>query len=495
MTQPLTTSDDELRALRARVADLEAENQQLQKTAPRTTGTQKSSGTGKAARRGISALSAVLIVLGVVFAPVALLSTWARSQLIDTDRFTATFAPLAENPHVQSYITDQVMIAVEENVDIDGMVKDVFTGVADLGLPEQTKMIIPLLSGPAADGIRSMLRSGVTEVIKSDQFSQVWEMTLRQGHTQAIALIQGDPNAMLQLEQDGTMSLSLREVITEVKAMLIDQGFGFASAIPEVDQSIPLFSADSLVTIRTLYNATVVAGSWFPWVVLIGIIAGVILARHRMRALAWAGVGLAISFLTLAAGIGIGREVFIATLSPSVMPIRTAEAVFTQVTTFISSTTMALVMLSVIIAVGAWFASGAKFARKLRGMLDAGFGAVRRAMDRHGMHTRSFGVFVQQWHTALYIAAVLVATLLVFMDRPVRGSSILTAVVSLVVFLVALELLRRESDAPVEVAGAGAEDGAEAEAEAEAMAEAGAKAAGDASAEPGADDSLTSSRP
>lgn len=451
MSQQLTAADSELQALRARVADLETENQQLLKKSAQVTGDgagKTGSGAGKAARRGLSALSAILIVLSVVFAPVALLNTWARSQLVDTERFTATFAPLADNPHVQSFITDKVMEGVEANVDIDGMVKDVFTGVADLGLPEQTKVIIPLLSGPAADGIRSMLRTGVTEVIRSDQFTQIFEATLTQSHKQAIALIQSDPNAMLQLQEDGTLAISLNEVIAEVKTVLIDQGFSFASAIPAVDQSIPLFSADSLVTIRTLYNITVIGGNWFPWVILIGLLAGVVLARHRMRALAWAGVGLAISFLTLAAGIGIGREVFIATLAPSVMPATTAQAVFTQVTTFISSTTMALVMLSVIIAVGAWFASGAKFARKLRSLLDAGFSGIRKSMDRHGLHTRGFGLFVNQWHTALYIVAVLVATVAVFMDRPVRGSSIWTAVILLVVFLVVLEVVKRDSADP-----------------------------------------------
>ena len=52
--------------------------------------------------------SAVLIVLGVILAPITVASVWAHNQIANTDRFVATAGPLAEDPAVQSALTDRL---------------------------------------------------------------------------------------------------------------------------------------------------------------------------------------------------------------------------------------------------------------------------------------------------------------------------------------------------------------------------------------------------
>lgn len=102
---------DETEALRDRLRELEAENERL-RTAP-------------ASRRRISGrsiLAGLLIVVALVLAPVAALGSWARMQLVDSDRFVSTFAPLAEDPAVQELIVTQVSAAIEQNLDIDALV-------------------------------------------------------------------------------------------------------------------------------------------------------------------------------------------------------------------------------------------------------------------------------------------------------------------------------------------------------------------------------------
>jgi hypothetical protein len=332
------------------------------------------------------------------------------------------------------------------------MVGDVFEGIAELDLPPRSLAAISLLEGPAAEGIRSLLGTGVERVVASPQFAQLWELALRETHSRAIAVVQGDPNAALQLSDDGTLSLQLDTVIREVKQVLVQQGLGFASG-----------TADSLVLVRTLYQVAVTAGYWLPWGVLALLVAGIAVARNRTRSIAWAGIGLAASFLLLAAGLGIGKQFFVGTVSPSVMPAATAHVLFDQLTLLIFSTLVALVVLSLFIAIGGWLAGASRPARAVRGAAESGFSAVRTAADRRGIGTGAFGRTVERWRSAIIVATVGIGVLVLFLSRPITTGGVIGTLIAVLAVLLVTELARRPAD---EAAAA-----AEAETEAEAAAE------------------------
>ena len=261
-------------ALRARLAELEAENRQLKKTQAKF----DEAGGQKAKGRLRASAAVILVLIGALLAPVAVIGTWARAQLVDTDRFVQTFAPLAQKPEVQSFVAKEVTNGIEQSVDIDAMVSDLFDGIAQLDLPPAAAQTLPLLEGTAANGVRSLIGSGVETVVESPQFASVWETTLRETHRRAVAVIQGDPSSMLLLSDDGTLSLSLGRVITEVKTALTNQGIGFADAIPVIDRSVPILASNSLVLVRTLYQVAITVGFWLPWVALGALVAGVLFA-------------------------------------------------------------------------------------------------------------------------------------------------------------------------------------------------------------------------
>lgn len=238
----------------------------------------------------------MILVIAALLAPVALIGSWVRAELIDTDRFVQTFAPLAREPAVQSFVADQAVAAVEANVDIDGIVASVFANIESLDLPPKATAAVGLLEGPAVQGIRSMVRSSVDALVSAEQFAQVWAFSLRETHARAIAVIQGDETQALQLSQDGTLTVELGTVVAAVRQSLIDNGMGLAVAIPEIDRSIPIVASDSLVAVRTVSQLATVVGVWLPWVVCGLLIAGIALARNRFRAACWAGIGLTGSF-------------------------------------------------------------------------------------------------------------------------------------------------------------------------------------------------------
>ena len=433
----------QLAELRARVAQLERENTQLRE-APAGAGGEPASRVGRRIR---SALAVILVVASVLLAPVAVLGTWARVQLVDTERFTATFAPLAQEATVQELITDQVMVGITDNVDFDGIVEAVFSGLATLDLPDQAEATLPLLQAPAAAGMESMVRTAVGEVVASPQFAQLWSSVLTFSHEQAVTLLQANPDGIIELGSDGALAIQLGPLIEETQELLVAQGFGFAENLPVIEQTIPIVQADSLVLIRSLYEVAVTAGFLLPWVVLVLLLIGVVLAQRKMRALAWGAAGIAVSVGLLGAGLGAGKWFFIGSVSPDIMSAPAATVIFDQATMTLNAVVGALILLSTLVMVGAWFASGAASAVRVRGALDTGFAAIRGALHRAGLTTGSFGTSLERWHQPLVLILTVLALVVVLMIRPVSLGSVLGVLIVLLVLLAVVEILRTPAEA------------------------------------------------
>lgn len=420
---------DELNKLRVRVQLLEEENASLKVRRRRLSGR--------------SVVAAIVLTLAVLIAPIAAMGTWARLQLVDADRFVATFAPLAEDPDVQDFVADQVTAAIEARVDLTAVVGEVFDGLRSLDLPPRADSALTLLERPAATGLMLLVDGAVHDLVASDQFADIWAQTLRFTHERAVAVIQDRPDTALQLADDGELSVELGVVIDRVKEVLAERGVGVADLIPEIDRSIPIAQADALVLVRTVYQIAVAAGFLLPWIVLGTLACGMLLARNRTRALLWTSSGFAGAFLLFAAGIVIGRGYVISAMSPSIMTAAAAQSVFDELTSLLSSTIAALATLGVVVAVWAWLAGTGRGAVRVRAASDAIFGSIRRAGESRGLTTGRFGAAVERFHGPILIAAIVIAVLLLIVNRPVSFGGVLAVTVALLVVVLLVQLLRR----------------------------------------------------
>lgn len=434
----------EVDALRERVAELETRNREL--AAGIAAGGAPSAPARRGRGRARAAAAIVLVALGALLAPVALVGGWARAELVDTDRFVETFAPVVTKPAVQDYIAAQAEQAIAQHVDVSGLVDDLLGGIGQLDLPPRAKAALPLLKAPAVAGVESLVSTAVDGVVRSPEFAQVWATALRETHRRAIAVIQDDPSSAVKLGDDGTLSLQLDPIIAEVKQSLQKQGFGFAAAIPEVHRSIPLAASDSLALVRTVYQLANAVGTWLPWLALGFLALGVCVARNRLRATAWTGAVLAVSLLLLASGLGIGRQFFIGSVSPSIMPSATAAALFEQLTLIMRSSVLALVALAVCIAVGAWIAGSSRLAIAVRKIGASAFGALREVRDRSGLDPRGLGRAVERLRPAILLAVAAIGVLLIFLSRPATLAGVVWALLAVLVTALLVELVRTPAD-------------------------------------------------
>lgn len=455
--------------LEARIATLEAENAALRaglEQAESTSGVDAAASTDSQRpkrRWGRTLTAVVLIVVGLLLAPVAVITAWARLELADTNRFVATFAPIAEDPDVQAFIGDEVTAAIEEQVDIPGLTSDVFDGIRSLGLPPKAETALGLLEGPATQGIQSLVSDVVDRLVASPAFADIWANALTITHTQFVAAMQGDPDAALAVGSDGTISVQLGPIVDSVKQRLVDQGVGFAQAIPDIDKSVVIAQDDAFALIRTIYALAVGVGTWLPWIALALLVAGVAVARNRAKALVWTAGGFALSMAVLASGIGIGRWYFVGAVSPSIMPGAAAEAIYSGLIEIMMSTIVALLVLGVLVAVVAWFSGPWRPARALRGFAETGFAAVRRTAASHGVTTGRFGIGLDRWRVVVYVAIAVVASLVVLFSRPVSAGFVIGTVLLALLALLVVELLRRPEGEVDADADASTEDDAAAD--------------------------------
>ncbi len=388
-------------------------------------------------------LAVVLIVIGAIIAPVAVVASWAKVQLTDTDTFVATYAPLAKDPGIQQYVTDQAVKAIQEHVDIPQLTSQVIDGITGLGTGPIATKALNALKAPLAQGIVSLIQTTVGRFVSSDAFAQVWQDALRASHTQLVATMQGDPKAAIAVGSDGSVGVQLGPIIDRVKQLLEDQGITFAAQIPTIDKTITVAQNSSIPTLQVFYNLAIAAGAWLPWV-SIGLLAlGVVVARRRSLALIGAASALALAMIVVVAGISIGQIVFIASASPALVPAGVATTLYTTVSTAMKDTGVAVLVLAIVVAIVAWYSGPFGVPRRLRGFFGSGVAWVRQSAERHGITTGRVGEWMYAQRVLLRSAVAVIAAAVVLFVRPLTPTLIIWTLVIAAVVIAILELVQR----------------------------------------------------
>ncbi|HEV7950010.1 MAG TPA: hypothetical protein VGP24_09610 [Glaciihabitans sp.] len=388
-------------------------------------------------------LAVVLITLGAVLAPMAVVASWGRLVLTDTDRFVAQYAPLADDPQVQAFVTDQAVIAINERVDISGITNEVIDGITALGTGPRATEALELLKGPAASGIQSLIRNGVTTFVASDAFANVWASALRISHTQATATLAGDPNAAITVGPEGTIGIQLAPIIDAAKTALVDQGISLAAQIPSIDRTIVVAESEALPTAQVAYQLVLLAGVWLPWVAILLLAAGVLVARRRTIALIWAAVALGLSMAATGVALAVGNVVATSSAGPAAVPSDVSSLLYETVASDMRATSVAVIVLAVVVALVAWLAGPFEIPRKLRALANDGSAQVREAAERRDITTGRVGVWVYRQRRLLRVAVAVIGAAIVLFVRPLTPALTLWTLIGAVVVLAIIEIVAR----------------------------------------------------
>src|SRR5215472_12502275 len=390
-------------------------------------------------------VSALLIVIGCILAPLSVFGVWTANQVSDTNRYVANIEPLIHDPAIQNALTDKITTAITTRLNVTGLSSQAANTLTSRGFTRVGTLLKTF--GPAlSSAVTGYVHNFVHKIITSDRFATAWVEVNRVAHQTLVQALSGQGETVTV--SNGQVTLDLAPFIAIVKQDLAQRGFTLVNSLPPIHPTIALFSSKTLVQAQTLYRVLNDLKIVLPIVALVLIAAGVYIARQHRRALIGAGLGFAASMLVLGAALLIARGIYLNSVPNSVFPSDAAAAAFDTLVRFIKTALRALLVLGLIVAIAAFFTGPSVTAVRTRAGLRSAFDWIRSTGERRGLSTGPAGQWTYAHRRALRICAVsLAAIIFVFQGRPTAGSVITIAILLLVV-LGLIELIGRPPAKP-----------------------------------------------
>jgi hypothetical protein len=434
---------DDPSGVAARLAALERENAELRRRIDDAGGALPHGAEPRERHRARAVAAVVLILLGTLLAPLGAVAAWAQRALTDTDRYVAIVAPLASDPVVQSAIAGRLTDAVMAEIDVGALLGEVVGALEAQDVPPRATEALAALEAPLTGGVRSFVRSTADRVVRSDSFATTWEEANRLAHTELVAVMEGEDGELLQVAQDGRLTIQLSGMIDLLKERLVDRGLGIAANIPTVSVTFPVLESAQLVQVQNRYGQVVLLATWLPWIALGLLAAGVLVATHRARALVVAGLALAGAMVLLGIALAVARGLYLDALTGTVSRLDAAEVVFDQTVAFLRVTLRTVGVLGLVVALAAYLGGGSASARSLRAGASRGLARVRTAGEQRGVTSGPVGTWLGLHRGFVRVVVIALAALtLLLTGDPTPGLVIGTALVA-GVLVVVVELLAR----------------------------------------------------
>src|SRR5580765_5189150 len=101
--------------------------------------------------RGRSIAAAICIVLAALLTVPAAVAFWGQRTINDSQRYIQTVGPLVDSPEVQAAIATKVTEAIQEQVDVEALLNQVFAGV----ITDRPRL--QALVGPIAGSVNGLI--------------------------------------------------------------------------------------------------------------------------------------------------------------------------------------------------------------------------------------------------------------------------------------------------------------------------------------------------
>ena len=389
-------------------------------------------------------VAALLIILGCILAPLAVLGVWTANQVSDTSRYVANVTPLIHDPAIQNALTTKITNEIVTRIDVKGLTDQAAAGLSQKGFT-RIGSLLQGVSGPLASGVQGFVHTRIHKIITGPRMANAWVQVNRVASQQLIAVLSGRATSGSGAVgvSNGQVTLDLAPLIAVAKQDLVARGLTIAGKIPIIHVTFALFPSKNLAKAQSAYRLINDLKIVLPIVTVALLGLGVLTARGHRRALIGAGLGFAASMLVLGAGLAIARAFYLNSV-PASASANAAAAAFDILVRFIKTALRTLLVVGLIVAAGAFFTGPSAAAVRTRSAFSSGLGRLRRGGESAG----PAGAWTYAHRHGLRIGAVALAALIfVFWGRPTAAVTIVIAVLLLVV-LGLIELIGRPPPHP-----------------------------------------------
>jgi len=171
----------------------------------------------------------ILVALSIIVFTITVPAAWGARTVLNTDRYVATVAPLADDPAVQASIATKLTDQVFSALNVQGTLSDALGALGERAT---------VLAGPLTIAVKGFVRDQVQRVVASEAFKTFWVEANRFVHTQVLAILRGDTETITTRE--GKVLLNLLPLVNlalgSIEAVASDL-VGRDVTLPAISQS------------------------------------------------------------------------------------------------------------------------------------------------------------------------------------------------------------------------------------------------------------------
>jgi hypothetical protein len=240
------------------------------------------SGAGAPRRRGFRRARALLI-LGSAALVIAIMATWIRAQIIDTNGWTQTSVKLLENEKIREYVANDLSERLLQVVDVQNIAAD--------KLPHALAPLAPALATAAAQ----LVPQAIDRALEVPKVQELWGRANRLAHARVIRLLDGGGKELST--SGGAITLNLEAVLDKLGARL-GVGSEVGAKLPPEERRVVLFRSKQLRAAQDVIKGLRDLSLVLPaLVVLLYAGALALAAGSRRRVLLEIGVGIIVGAL------------------------------------------------------------------------------------------------------------------------------------------------------------------------------------------------------
>src|SRR5664280_350869 len=291
----------------------------------------------------------VLVVVACILSVLSVVTVFTRNQLLNTDTYVNTVAPLASNPAIQTQVAKLVSENLISRTDVETRVKD--------ALPPKAGF----LATPITSGLETVTNELALKAVQSKQFYTLWVAANRASHQQLVAVLTGSNEGSVS-SKNGKVTIDVSQVEVQVKKKLDSKGITVFDKVPAVKGlDFVLFQSKDLAKIQKLTKLLNDLAIVLPIITLLCFAGAVVLARNRRRGLVRAATGLALSMAVILVVMAVARNQYLSGLSPN-QSVAANQAVIDTITAALRQAVRIILIAGALIAIVALIAGN----RRLR---------------------------------------------------------------------------------------------------------------------------------
>jgi len=165
--------------------------------------------------KGRSITATVFVVVAALLTTPAAVAFWGQRTLTDAQRYIETVGPLVDSPQVQAAIATKVTNAIQQQVDVEATLNQVFAGV----ITDRPRL--QALVGPVSGAVNGFIETQVRDFIASDTFAEFWVAANTRAQAALVRLLEGDDSGAISLQGDQVV-LDVSAVIDQALFHLVD---------------------------------------------------------------------------------------------------------------------------------------------------------------------------------------------------------------------------------------------------------------------------------